>query len=620
MKLIHLLQKLVQSVLDLFDGRPRAEKEWRAKNPDYPDNLPFPLTDDGTALLPRTRVLRNTRSSGYSVVEFPEDVPLGWRPPKGWKIVAAEMLNAEDHGAVRVPGQRLESYPMDMALFNWDGTPLAFGANKTAMLIQHLFENIFAWGKTGSGKTSGTGRRVWGSCCRFGLGLLGLAVKMDEPAELLRQALAEGRQLRPNKVEDQRPNDIRMFGPDHGERFNFASYHGFLTNRMGTTAETVEVLNTIIGIAKGNSADVSKHDFWAEQRGLMLQNAIDIVRHRPHGEIKLEEIMQLIDAAPTKAGVVNRESVLDRWGVEALQHVCTSEELRRRFEGEVLAARRYWQETYPSMEAKTRNDCLATIRGFVDGMNRQPIRDLFCTTTTVTPNDIFDGAVVIIDMPVHADRATNVLANAIWKVMTQYGAMQRKMPVKKEERDKVLPCLIYADEAHFLAAEKDSEYLSVMRSYRVGTCFLSQNAPEYRRHLGGGKDGVDRMLGLLGNCGTTILHANSCSETYRIYNEQFGNEIAWMKGESMGFSLGGLVGGLTGDGDKGAIGALEGVNVGDSRSQQMQPVLKQTDILSLRNGSDAHGAIADGIWIHGGEILPNGKPWMKFTINRGDDF
>src|SRR5260370_26187434 len=62
--------------------------------------------------------------------------------------------------------------------------------------------------------------------------------------------------------------------------------------------------------------------------------------------------------------------------------------------------RNYWMIERPALASKTRETIDADFTGMFDPLTRGKIGELFGTTTNLTPDDILDGKVVVIDIPV----------------------------------------------------------------------------------------------------------------------------------------------------------------------------------------------------------------------------
>ena len=60
----------------------------------------------------------------------------------------------------------------------------------------------------------------------------------------------------------------------------------------------------------------------------------------------------------------------------------------------------YWMGETPTLVAKTRDTIYADFTGMFDPLTRGKIGELFGTTTNITPDEIFDGKVVVVDIPV----------------------------------------------------------------------------------------------------------------------------------------------------------------------------------------------------------------------------
>src|SRR5258708_8295651 len=68
----------------------------------------------------------------------------------------------------------------------------------------------------------------------------------------------------------------------------------------------------------------------------------------------------------------------------------------------------------PTMDPDTRSNVDTDYTGMFDPLTRGKIGELFSTSTNITPEDILNGKVLVIDIPVSKYRAVGQFAVLIW--------------------------------------------------------------------------------------------------------------------------------------------------------------------------------------------------------------
>ena len=141
----------------------------------------------------------------------------------------------------------------------------------------------------------------------------------------------------------------------------------------------------------------------------------------------------------------------------------------------------YWLHEHPSTDTRTRSNVIADYTGLLDAFLRGKIYDIFCRNTTVSPDDILAGKIVVVALPVAAYHEVGRYAAAIWKYLLQRASQRRKL----DHPETIRPSFIWADEAQYFSSPTDQIFQTVARSYRIGTVFLTQNLPNYYVEFGG---------------------------------------------------------------------------------------------------------------------------------------
>src|SRR5262249_1368747 len=145
--------------------------------------------------------------------------------------------------------------------------------------------------------------------------------------------------------------------------------------------------------------------------------------------------------------------------------------------------RAYWLDDFANLSEKTRSIITLMFTKLAQPFTTQPLRKLFCADTTIRPEDTFDGAVIIIDMPTQEYRLVGRIAALTWKYCWQVAVLRRK-PAPRGEY--LRPVCCWADEAaeNFLS-RSDSAFAAAARQSAGCLVYLAQNINQYRKRLGG---------------------------------------------------------------------------------------------------------------------------------------
>lgn len=222
-----------------------------------------------------------------------------------------------------------------------------------------------------------------------------------------------------------------------------------------------------------------------------------------------------------------------------------------------------------------------------DALLRYPMRESFCTDTTIKPEASLEGKVLLLDFPVKEYNEVGVFAQVLFKLAWQK-AMERRDLSRSQ-----LPVFLWSDEIQHLVTGYDQLFQTTARSSRVCTVYLTQNIPNLYAAFGDGK-GRSQADSLLGNLQTKILHANGDSIT----NEWASRLIAqvWQDKTS-----------ITGGSSRNVQG--ESDNNGFSFAEALSPQVLPVEFTMLRKGGTPNGGMVDSI------IFQSGRTWAATGSN-----
>ena len=489
----------------------------------------------------------------------------------------------------RFSRSRTPQDPLSYPLFKW--------SRQDSFTLRDSFSGAIIMGATGSGKTTGSGKIFAKSMLEYGYGGLVLTAKSDEIDTWIEYA-----------KETNRAGDLILFGPGARQSFNFLDYEMAREgNGAGLTMNVVSLLSTVLEVAERNSGSGGTGDesYWVRANRQLMRNVVDLIA-LAKGRISVPDLYRVVISAPTSSAQVRsdawkKSSTCFRWLMEADKREMSPSE---RADFEIVAD--FWLIEFPNLSEKTRSVITSSFTSMIDVLNRGVLRDLFCKETTLTPDAIEQGKIILVCMPVKEFGEAGLFAQILWKYAFQKSIERRDL--SKSDR----PVFLWADEAQNFLTSYDMEFLTTCRAARVATVFLTQNYSNFVAALGGGEKSRVETDSILANLNIKILHANGDPVT----NEWASGLI----GRSLEFFINGgtsrpsidqtpmfqLMLGLQSD-------ATESTGFSTSYEFEVQP----KEFTQLRTGGPDNKMIVEGIVFQNGKTFTaTDKTWMQVRFNQ----
>ncbi len=442
--------------------------------------------------------------------------------------------------------------------------------------LRDACEGVQIFGATGSGKTSGSGAALARSYLRAGFGGLVLTTKPDDRAFWQRLCSETGRR-----------DDLIIFAPGSPWRFNPLDYE---LNRPGAGAGLTEnIVQLFMGAleAGGRSAKQATSDpFWTDTLKELLRNAVELAALAT-GRVSLLDIYELIESAPLSPDQVFSEA----WQKESVCFACLAAAERNAIspekQGDYQQTERYWLRRFPQLAEKTRSIIITSFSALADALLRHPMRSLFCSDTTITPEASQAGKVILLDLPIKEFNEVGVFAQVLFKQAWQ------KATERRDLTRSALPVFLWADECQSFLTSYDQLFQTTARSARACTVYLTQNLPNYYAAFGEGK-GRSQADSLLGNLQTKIFHCNGDAVT----NEWASKLIAqvWQHRTSINSGMSHNVQG-------------ESENNGFSFAEQLAAQVLPVQFTVLAKGGPANRNRVEGI------VFQSGRVWNASGTN-----
>lgn len=431
-------------------------------------------------------------------------------------------------------------------------------------------QGVVILGENGSGKTSGSGALLARKYLQAGFGGLVLCFKTDE-ADLWRSYLkAAGRE-----------SDGRFFSVDNGFTFNFLEYEA-QTSGIDFAENIVTLLVDVASIHMRAEVGGAEAHFWLPQKKKLLRNAITLLLLASE-PIQLRSLYEMIVSAPKdreQAASADWQNssflfkLLERGNQTAGNHP------------EWKLITNYWMLERPALAPKTRETIDADFTGMFDPLTRGKIGQLFGTGTNLTPQDILDGKVVVIDIPVAKYREVGQYVALIWAQLFQR-TVDRRDYVAPNSR----PVFLWEDEAHYFTIDQDALFQTTARSKGISVVRLTQNLPNFLDAYG--RDGRHKVDTLLGNHATKIFHRNGDPTT----NEWAAKVIAKETGYKHSLSA------------SGSIQSASGFNSQTSVSEVEEDSCPPKEFIGLKNGGKKNAGIVEGILFQSGRLWNRDQRW-----------
>ncbi|MCA9281080.1 MAG: hypothetical protein H6812_10670 [Phycisphaeraceae bacterium] len=476
----------------------------------------------------------------------------------------------------------------------WDlSAPLLYWADGAPWTVGDSCMGTQVFGSTGSGKSSGSMAAMCRAMLRAGYGGLFLTVKPED------------RDTYVGYVRDaKRLDDLLVFSPDHGVRYNFiADEQQNSASPVGLAENLTALLMTVseLGDRKrgggggGGGGQDNERYFRLEASRLARNGLLALVLSRQ--TITIPDLHRLIVTAPQSleqvASASWREDSFCYQCLQAAEQSPKSESLRADFE----LALTYFLREWPALSPRTRSVVQSTLTSTTDLLSRGAARDMLSSPTpNVSPDMMHDGAIMIADFPVLLYRDVGAMIQVILKFMWQRAHARRD--IAKNHR----PTFIVADESQMLLVDADQDFQAIARSTRTAVVYATQSVSGMIDALGPNSEA--QVHSLLANMQTRLCHQQTDIRTVEYMQQLIGRRRQLL---------------MSGNQPRDAnwLAPLIGPEPGGSAGfgEQWEYELQASDLNSLAKGGPPH-FVTEAIAYQGGKRLPNGRTWMRVPIRQ----
>jgi len=403
-----------------------------------------------------------------------------------------------------------------------------------------------------------------------------------------------------------RLDDLVIFDASCRWRFNPIDYEATRKGRGGGLTENiVHLLMTLLDTAGRNNARGDGREdaaYWRNSCKQLLRNIVDLAI-LANGRVTVPELYQLVLSAPSSPQMVRSDDWRkSSYCFKALTAADKKPKTKSQ-ESDFTLVADYVLVEYPCLNEKTRSIIVSTFTGLIDCLHRGILRDLFCADSTITPEAIEAGKIVLIDLPVKEYGQVGLFANMLWKLSFQKTIERRDMNGSPRST------FLWADEGHHFLHQEDSLFQSTCRSSRVASVLITQNIPNLDVALGGGDTGRAEAESLLANFGTLIFHCNTCQRT---------NEFAaGLIGRTLQTFANGSMSNQAGDWPMTALGLGSSGQTSGGFSEAYEYEVQPSVFTLLRTGGPLNRWEADAVVIKSGEkFRKSGRIYLPVTFRQ----
>jgi hypothetical protein len=405
---------------------------------------------------------------------------------------------------------------------NLDQSLIKFSRNpKDDWTIRDATRGTFITGGIGSGKSSSVGKTLAKAFLKNGFGGVVLAAKPDEREAWEKYVKVLGRE-----------KDMIIFKEGGEYRFNPFQYE---TERSGQGAgETFNLVNLFMNIYQMgrniNGEGIAKEGdrFWDNALKRCVRNMIDLLKlaeekvsiNNMHGLIihllSNEELALYNEIMANENGDQILEK-LENWGstnyyirclFTATQRVVSESDSVKltQIERAYHLVKNYFNREFANLHERTKTIIIESFLGIAEPFLNGLLYEYFANDTTIYPEWVFDGKIIILDFPLKDYMEAGAYAQGIFKLLFQQAAERRKYGHWKT------PVFLWVDESQLFLTPYDQVFQTTARSAGVATVFITQNISNYYAAVGG-KNPNARVDSLLGNLATKIMLCNNDAVT-----------------------------------------------------------------------------------------------------------
>jgi type IV secretory pathway TraG/TraD family ATPase VirD4 len=248
---------------------------------------------------------------------------------------------------------------------------------------------------------------------------------------------------------------------------------------------------------------------------------------------------------------------------------------------DLAQVRHYFLKEWPGLDERPRSTVQADLTGLLDPLTRGKLAEFFGTTTNLSPDDLEDGRVIVIDVPMR-HRQIAQYAALLWLHSVYRSASRRAW-----DPPRTRPLFVFIDETQYYLTPADAWFQSTSRHHGFSVVRLTQSLPGLRAAYGS----HDETDALLSHCCTRIFHLNTCPATNEWASKSIGQTVRVR--HSVNHS-----------------GKDNGNGPRASYAEATDADCPSEVFLDLRSGGTRHKGIVEAVVAQAGRTFLNKKRWI----------
>jgi hypothetical protein len=261
---------------------------------------------------------------------------------------------------------------LDDVLFTWqDGSPFT---------ARHTMQSIHAYGITGSGKSSGSGRFITAAIAKHPRSTFVFLCQKPEDQEDYERILREYN--KPYLVFSEGMNSCNLIDT---------------AMKAGADARQLVEMLMVLGQSLDGGQERTSDPFWKKSEERLLYNAISALMIG-RGSVTASDLLRFIESAPNKAGDLKDDEWLKGFCPEVI-HAAFEKRKPPREQAEYKLMEVYWTREYPNMDDRPRSSVMAGVMNILHVFNTGLVQEKCAAETTFTPQAIEDGVSIIVNFP-----------------------------------------------------------------------------------------------------------------------------------------------------------------------------------------------------------------------------
>lgn len=432
---------------------------------------------------------------------------------------------------------------------------------------------ILVTGATGSGKSSSVGLQMILNLLENGLGGLVMSCKADEVENWRRVAKHCGRE-----------DDLIIFGRDGQHRFNWLDYESSSPSGAGLTENVVTLL---LAVLSAENKPGNEQGYWVNAQKQLIRQCVELLQMAGE-KVTVANMLKLVNSAAKYPDQVYDSEFREK---SYCFSCLTKIEGDSRKERDKSSCADFWLEEYPSLADRTRSVIVSSLTGVLDVMSRGLLADLLGTDTTFTPEDSFDGKIIVLALDLHTYKSIGTIQQILFKMIWTRATERRTI------RQATKPVFLWADEGqmyYIKEGKHDMLYQTTCRSLRVICVYLTQSIDNFLALVGQSQEA--EIHSFIANLRSKVFLANSSIRNNRFSADAIGQTEQWKLSIS-----------ADGQSGKGSY----------SLGQQWLHDLPMIELQMLRMGGPQNDFIVEGYVLSPGRVWKaSGKNYVKASFKQ----